>query len=69
MACFGELGLTGELRSVAHPERRAAEAAKFGLEPVLAPPGSDAGAGEVATLRAAVAAALPRGSAAAVQAA
>ena len=33
IACFGEIGLTGELRSVAHPERRLAEAKKFGLEP------------------------------------
>jgi DNA repair protein RadA/Sms len=37
LACFGELGLTGELRSVAHAERRLAEAAKFGLDPVLEP--------------------------------
>jgi DNA repair protein RadA/Sms len=37
LACFGELGLTGELRSVAHAERRLAEAAKFGLEPVIEP--------------------------------
>jgi DNA repair protein RadA/Sms len=37
VACFGELGLTGELRTVAHAERRLAEAAKFGLEPVLEP--------------------------------
>jgi DNA repair protein RadA/Sms len=37
LACFGELGLTGELRSVAHADRRLAEAAKFGLEPVLEP--------------------------------
>jgi len=37
LACFGELGLTGELRSVAHPERRVAEAAKFGLVPVASP--------------------------------
>jgi DNA repair protein RadA/Sms len=57
LAAFGELGLTGELRWVGHPERRIAEARKFGLEPVLAPPG--AGSGEVATLRAALAAALP----------
>ena len=35
--CFGELGLTGELRSVAHADRRMAEAARFGLEPVLEP--------------------------------
>jgi DNA repair protein RadA/Sms len=38
LACFGEIGLTGELRPVAHPERRLAEALKFGLAPVLAPP-------------------------------
>ncbi|MFL5825902.1 MAG: DNA repair protein RadA [Thermoleophilaceae bacterium] len=37
LAAFGEVGLTGELRHVAHPDRRMAEAAKFGLEPVLAP--------------------------------
>jgi DNA repair protein RadA/Sms len=54
VACFGEVGLTGELRSVAHPERRLEEAAKFGLEPVLAPE-------RVPTLRAALRAAFPRG--------
>ena len=37
LACFGELGLTGELRTVAHVERRVAEAARFGLTPVLEP--------------------------------
>jgi DNA repair protein RadA/Sms len=37
MACFGEIGLTGELRSVAHPDRRAQEATKFGLRAVLSP--------------------------------
>jgi DNA repair protein RadA/Sms len=51
LACFGEVGLTGELRSVAHPDRRGAEAAKFGLRTVLAP-------GRAPTLRAAVRAAL-----------
>ncbi len=39
LAAFGEIGLTGELRHVAHPDRRIAEAQKFGLEPVLAPGG------------------------------
>src|SRR3954451_12489201 len=39
LAAFGEIGLTGELRYVAHPDRRLAEARKFGLEPVLAPDG------------------------------
>src|SRR3954453_1376148 len=37
LACFGEVGLTGELRPVAHADRRAAEAAKFGLEAIVAP--------------------------------
>jgi DNA repair protein RadA/Sms len=39
LAAFGEVGLTGELRYVAHADRRLAEAAKFGLEPVLSPDG------------------------------
>ncbi len=37
LACFGELGLTGELRSVAHSDRRIAEARRFGLGPVISP--------------------------------
>jgi DNA repair protein RadA/Sms len=37
LACFGELGLTGELRNVAHGDRRIAEARKFGLSPVVEP--------------------------------
>jgi DNA repair protein RadA/Sms len=37
LACFGEVGLTGELRFVGHPERRVAEALKFGLGPVVGP--------------------------------
>ena len=57
LAAFGEIGLTGELRHVAHPERRSAEAAKFGLAPVLSPDGP------ARTVRAALALAL--GSAAA----
>jgi DNA repair protein RadA/Sms len=51
IACFGELGLTGELRTVAHADRRLAEAKKFGLAPVVAPP-------EAATLREALRAVL-----------
>jgi DNA repair protein RadA/Sms len=39
LACFGELGLTGELRTVAHADRRLAEAAKFGLGAVIEPHG------------------------------
>ncbi len=60
LACFGELGLTGELRWVGHPERRLQEAARYGLSDVLAPTGSGAGAREVGTLREALTAALPR---------
>ncbi|HTN23695.1 MAG TPA: DNA repair protein RadA [Solirubrobacteraceae bacterium] len=37
VACFGEVGLTGELRSIGHPDRRLAEAAKFGLGGVITP--------------------------------
>ncbi len=37
LAAFGELGLTGELRHVAHADRRIAEAAKFGLDDVVRP--------------------------------
>ena len=36
-ACFGEIGLTGELRYVAHADRRLAEAARFGVERVVMP--------------------------------
>jgi DNA repair protein RadA/Sms len=59
-ACFGELGLTGELRWVGHPERRLQEAARHGLSEVMAPAGSGSGAREVATLREALALVLPR---------
>lgn len=52
IACFGEIGLTGELRTVAHADRRLAEAAKFGLKPVIAP------GPETPSLRAAVRTAL-----------
>jgi DNA repair protein RadA/Sms len=54
LAAFGELGLTGEVRHVAHPDRRLAEARKFGLSDVLHPGSADG-------LRAALAAGL-RGS-------
>jgi DNA repair protein RadA/Sms len=37
LAAFGELGLTGELRHVAHADRRLAEARKFGLGRVVQP--------------------------------
>ncbi|HVF79450.1 MAG TPA: DNA repair protein RadA [Solirubrobacteraceae bacterium] len=52
VACFGELGLTGELRSVGHSDRRQAEAAKFGLRDVVCPESAP-------TLRQALRAVLP----------
>jgi DNA repair protein RadA/Sms len=60
LACFGEIGLTGELRYVAHPERRVAEALKFGAGPVVGPPPSEAleGLEPRSTVRAAIRAAL-----------
>jgi DNA repair protein RadA/Sms len=61
-ACFGELGLTGELRWVGHPERRLEEAAKHGLEGVIAPMDSGGRACEAATLREALKAAMPSGA-------
>jgi DNA repair protein RadA/Sms len=36
-ACFGEIGLTGELRYVGHADRRLEEAARFGLERIIVP--------------------------------
>jgi DNA repair protein RadA/Sms len=57
LAAFGELGLTGELRHAAHPDRRLAEARKFGLGPVLHP-----GNG-VSDVRSALASALGQASA------
>lgn len=51
LAVFGEVGLTGELRSVGHPDRRREEAAKFGLRRVIEP-------ADHPTLRAALRAAL-----------
>jgi DNA repair protein RadA/Sms len=50
LAVFGEIGLTGEIRHVAHPDRRLAEASKFGLDLVIGP--------ELRTVRAATRAAL-----------
>ncbi|MEV4423510.1 DNA repair protein RadA [Patulibacter sp. NPDC049589] len=53
VACFGEVGLTGELRGVGHADRRLAEARKFGLGEVVRPERHP-------TLRDALRAALPR---------
>src|SRR3954453_22240052 len=41
LACFGEVGLTGEVRYVAHGDRRVAEARKFGLGKVVGPSPGD----------------------------
>ncbi|MCB0876037.1 MAG: DNA repair protein RadA [Solirubrobacterales bacterium] len=62
LACFGEVGLTGELRYVAHADRRVAEALKFGLSPVLAPAVREAPPGlePAGTLRAALGVARKR---------
>jgi DNA repair protein RadA/Sms len=60
-ACFGELGLTGELRWVGHPERRLAEATRHGLAGIVAPVGSGREAREAPTLRHALALVLPAG--------
>ena len=56
LAAFGEVGLTGEIRSVGHPDRRREEAAKFGLPAVLGPP--ESGGRTVATVREALKAAF-----------
>jgi DNA repair protein RadA/Sms len=57
LACFGEVGLTGEVRYVAHADRRVAEARKFGLERVVGPPPGDEaipGLAAVDSIRAAI---------------
>jgi DNA repair protein RadA/Sms len=61
LAAFGEVGLTGEIRTVGHADRRTEEAAKFGLPAVLGPPGSGA-ATEVRTLRDAIRVAMAGGA-------
>jgi DNA repair protein RadA/Sms len=40
LACFGEVGLTGELRYVAHADRRLEETSRFGIRRVLTPAAS-----------------------------
>ena len=67
LACFGEIGLTGELRSRRAPERRLAEAAQFGLRTGHRARRERRGATEAATIGQALRAALP--SAGAVRAA
>jgi DNA repair protein RadA/Sms len=67
LACFGEVGLTGELRFVAHPERRVAEALKFGVAPVVGPEAGESlqGLAPHRTLRSALGATAAAPSAAA----
>ncbi|MEE9582899.1 MAG: DNA repair protein RadA [Acidimicrobiia bacterium] len=40
LAAWGEVGLTGEVRAVAHGEHRAAEAKRLGLQKVIGPTGN-----------------------------
>ena len=61
LACFGEVGLTGEVRPVAHAERRVEEAHKFGLLEMVTPAGAP-------TLRHALQTALGEPRAAAIDA-
>jgi DNA repair protein RadA/Sms len=61
VAAFGEIGLTGRLRQASQAERRLEECAKFGVETVVAPPGSSRSAprlSAVENLRAGLTAAL-----------
>jgi DNA repair protein RadA/Sms len=63
-AAFGEIGLTGRLRTAAQAERRLEECAKMGLQAVVAPTGTPA-TGKIRveaaeTLRAAIRAGLEK---------
>ena len=40
LACFGEIGLTGGVRTATQAERRLAECAKLGLAEALVPEGT-----------------------------
>ena len=61
LACFGEIGLTGELRTVPQPDRRAAEAVKFGLGEILIPADRTGSGTGAPSLRAALASAFGEG--------
>ncbi|MCJ7726106.1 MAG: DNA repair protein RadA [Acidimicrobiia bacterium] len=52
LAAWGEVGLTGEVRSVAHHDRRAEEVSRLGIEKVVAPAGNGEDRIERALLRA-----------------
>ena len=47
LACFGEVGLTGEVRTVSHADRRISEAARQGFQSCLLPPGKIPGAKKI----------------------
>lgn len=51
-AAWGEVGLTGEVRAVAHHDRRAAEVERLGIGAVIGPQGTDSDRIEVALRRA-----------------
>lgn len=48
LTCFGEVGLSGEVRQVSRPERRLAEAGRLGFKRAIVPKGTPAGGGSVA---------------------
>jgi DNA repair protein RadA/Sms len=64
LACFGELGLTGDIRYVAHADRRVAEAVKFGLGEVVGPASGETtpGLAPCSTVRQALRAAFSAGA-------
>lgn len=64
LACFGELGLTGDIRFVGHADRRVGEAVKFGLGPVVGPQSGDPirGLAPCGTVRQALRAAFSSGA-------
>jgi DNA repair protein RadA/Sms len=50
LASFGEVGLTGQVRPVAHSAARLREAARFGMRRVLAAAPASLASGEIAGL-------------------
>ncbi len=54
LVCFGEIGLTGEIRPVSHSQRRVAEAVRFGLKPEWMPLESEVSPAGIETIRAAI---------------
>jgi DNA repair protein RadA/Sms len=62
MAAFGEIGLTGRLRTVTQAPRRLAECRKLGVRAVVAPAGTEGALLQAESVRQAIASALPRRS-------